>query len=91
MRSGQVVADVRRDVLLPPKRLLERSEQQRQRRPKLVTHVREERRLRAIELRERLGAAPLLLVGGAFAIAVATCAVRGRGTFGIARRTRAVS
>ena len=42
---------------------LERAEQQRQRRAELVADVGEERRLGAIDLGERLGAAALLLVG----------------------------
>ncbi len=44
-------------------RVLERAEHQRERRAELVAHVREERGLRAVDLRERLGAPPLLLVG----------------------------
>ena len=42
--------------------VFERSDQQRQRRAELVADVAEERRLRAIELRQRLGPLSLLLV-----------------------------
>ena len=42
-------------------RLLERSDQQRQRRSEFVLDVREERRLGPIELRQRFRALPLLL------------------------------
>ena len=44
-------------------RVLERAEDQRQRRAKLVAHVAEECGLRAVELGELLGALALLLVG----------------------------
>ena len=44
-------------------RFVERTEHQRQRRAELVADVAEEGRLGAIDLRERLGAAALLLVG----------------------------
>ena len=42
--------------------VFERPDEQRQRRPELVTDVAEERRLRPIELRQRFGALSLLLV-----------------------------
>ena len=44
-------------------RLVQRPEQQRQRRAEFVADVAEERRLRAVQLGERLRAPPLLLVG----------------------------
>ena len=56
MRPWQRRRSVRRSVV-------ERAEQQRQRRAELVADVAEERRLGAIDLGERLGAAPFLLVG----------------------------
>src|SRR6185503_176698 len=62
MGGRQLIPDGRRDTLLAAKHFFQRSEQQRERRPELVADVGEERRLRAIQRRERFGTASLLLV-----------------------------
>src|SRR3712207_8100599 len=48
---------------ISPQHLLQRAERERERGAELVRHVREEGRLGAVDLGQRLGAPPLLLVG----------------------------
>ncbi len=62
MRDVELIADGAWHGVAGATRFVERTEQQRQRRTKLVADVAEEGRLGAIDLGERLGAATLLFV-----------------------------
>ena len=59
--SSAVAASAGSALVALVEQILQRAEHQRQRRAELVRHVREERRLRAVELGQRLGPAPLFL------------------------------